>query len=149
MLSAAIASKCVCRWERVKTAKKIPLSGDHIGPNAIPFVFRIRKWCDFLNCPNVPPNVFSPMYHRMLSVCFPNVFSMVSECFQNRPNTSRMLISKCFFPNAFRMLSECFQNTANRPRMDLTISACILKVFGKHTLHTVYSGRVRAVRNMF
>ena len=27
----------------------------------------------FLNWPNVPPVVFSPKYHRMLSVYFPNV----------------------------------------------------------------------------
>ena len=60
---------------------------------------------------------------------------MVSECFQNTPNTSRMLTS-----NALRMLSECFQNTANRPRMDRTLSVCfphsfriILKTFGKHS----------------
>ena len=91
----------------------VVLWGDHTGPNELPFVFHIRKWCDYFNRPNVPRNVFFPMYHRMLSVCFPNVFSMVSECFQNKPNTSHMLISKVSFPNAFYMLSECFQNTAN------------------------------------
>ena len=69
----------------------------------------------FRNCPNVPPNVFSLMFHRMLPVCFPNVFSMVSEYFQNRANTSLMFISKGFlserFLFAFRMLSEHDEST--------------------------------------
>ena len=40
------------------------------------------------------------MYRRMPSVCFPNIFSMVSECFQNGPNICHMLTSKGF-------LSKC------------------------------------------
>ena len=58
----------------------------------------------FFNWPNVLLTMFSPMYHRMLSVCFPNVFSMVSECFQNG---FRMF--SVWFQNVFRMVSECFQ----------------------------------------
>jgi hypothetical protein len=91
------------------------------------------------------------MYHRMLSVCFPNVFSIVSECFQNRPNTSRMLTSKGFLSERFpfRTLSVCFPIAFRTWRIDLkwtklfpyafrTLSESIchvlgpFAVFGKH-----------------
>ena len=82
----------------------------------------------FGNCPNVPPNVFSLMFHRMLPVCFPNVFSMVSEYFQNRANTSLMFFHKVSVPNAFFLLSQCFQNMTNRPRMERPFSASFTKI---------------------
>jgi hypothetical protein len=121
-------------------------------PNELPFVFRIRKWCDFFNWPNVPPNVFSPMYHRMFSVCFPNVFTMVSECFQNRRNTSRMLTSK-----GFRTLSVCFPNAFRTRRIDIewtdlfphafrTFSAGERIVFGKHSSCSM---SIRGVRKAY
>ena len=63
---------------------------------------------------------FPPMYHRMVSACFPFTFQMFSVYFQNRHYTSRTLTSSFVcFPNALRTwridrmhqkLDGCFQN---------------------------------------
>ena len=46
--------------------------------------FHLRKWCDFFNLPNVPPNVF---FH-IVSL---NAFRLFSECFQYGFRIDRIL----------------------------------------------------------
>lgn len=70
----------------------------------LPFYFRLRKWC---NCSKLPKCTSEKVFSN---ICFPFSFRMLSVRFLNRPNTSRILISKGFFserfPYVFRMLSE-------------------------------------------
>ena len=90
-------------------------------------------------------------FPQCITECFPfvyrtNVFSMVSECFQNRPNTSRMLTSKGFIserlPNAFKTRridlewTELFPHAFRR----------ILKTSGKHSS---CSRSIRGVRKAY
>ena len=115
-------------------------------------LFSVYERCDFLNWSDFfkqDLRMFFPVYHRIFSVCFPNVFSMVSECFQNRPNTSRMLTSKGFLsersPYAFRMLSDHGESISNGPNSFLMFPHAfrtILKTIGKH------SSRSRSIRGV-
>ena len=126
------------------------LWGDYTGPNELPFVFRIRKWGDLLNWPNVPTSVFpnaSPNVFRLLSECFQYGFRMLSELTESFPHVD-------FERFPFRTLSVCFPNAFRTRRIDLEWTELfphafwkrserlrhLLCPFGKHTEHTVPFG---------
>jgi hypothetical protein len=68
----------------------------------------------------------SSMYHRMLSVCFPNVFNMISEWFPNTPNGFRI----------YRILPEYGPFAPRTPTF----------IFGKHSSYSKY---IRGVRKAY
>lgn len=111
----------------------------------------------FRNCPNVPLNRLSPIYHRTLFVFFLFAFPMLSECFQNTANWTRTyrtlstrLLNECINRSSpiYRMCAdfiwilEGFWKRFERVRHVL----CLFGDFGKQTVH---SGSVREVRSNF
>ena len=77
---------------------------DHTGPNAFRMLSEYECSVYFRNCPNA---LRIGLLHRMLSVCFPNDFSMLSEQAEYFPHVHIDRFPprtySVWFPNAFRI----------------------------------------------